>query len=219
MDAGSLSSNDWNVEQKRCKSTNDTCVYKQVYNINPLMGGFSEIGDSLESSSFDVYQFTGEYKIGAQGNTLTLTTTESCSQASISFARALVVFQPIVTPQKASTICKQEVEFIEENYTMVISPFEQYNIKVGTMIMAVDDQLIFTTFKLPSRTDQSKISKALYDFIRNGGNKEYNLLPLALPPGSAQLQMPNQQPTRGGEIPRRITRNATIKPNKLQFVY
>jgi hypothetical protein len=156
----------WNKDEKKCKSKHIECVYKQVYNLNPLMGGFSLLNDTFESSTFNVYQFTGQYKISAQDNKLVLTTTESCSQASISFVRALVVFQQKVTPQKASTICKQEVEFNENKYTIVISPFEQHDIDVGTIILANNNQLSFSTFKLPSRTDQIKISQSLYSYLK-----------------------------------------------------
>lgn len=157
----------WNVEERKTKTKSATCVYKQVYQINPLMGGFSALADTYQKSDFKVYQFTGDYKIGASNNNVVLTTASACSQMSVSFDRGLVVFQQKVVPQKASVSakCQQEVVFNENKYTIVISPFEQHLIDIGTMILAVNGELLFTTFKLPSRTDQDKISKALYDYL------------------------------------------------------
>lgn len=165
MDSSDDSSDEWNVRKDKVKSEHIACTYKQVYQVNPLMGGFSNLAEKYEDSDFKVYQFTGEYKVGANGNNVVLTTTSACSQMAVSFVRALVVFQQKVTPQKAFTKCQQDVVFNANEYTMVISPFEQHQIDVGTMILASNGKLMFTTFNLPSRTDQDKISKALYDYL------------------------------------------------------
>lgn len=156
----------WNIDWKFKRSHHTTCTYQQVYNVNPLMGGFSVLGDTLANSIFNVYQFTGQYKIGANDDNVVLTTTSSCSQSTVSFHQALVVFQQKVTPEKRSTRCKQEVIFNENKYTIVISPFEQHQIDVGTMITASNGAISYTTFKLPSKTNQAKIAQALFDYLK-----------------------------------------------------
>lgn len=157
---------EWNTKESKTKVKSLTCTYTQVYQVNPLMGGFVKLGDTYQQSNFKVYQFINEYKIGAQGNNVVLTTTSSCSQMSISFNRALVVFQQKVTPQKVSTKeCSQEVVFNDNKFMIIISPFEQHLIDVGTLIFASNGGITYTTIKLPSRTNQDKIAKTLYDYI------------------------------------------------------
>lgn len=164
----SLSSKDtWNKKFKNKDEyeLSKTCVYRQVYNVNPLMGGFSVFGNNYENSTFNSYSFTGNYKLVVEGNYVKIITTESCSNMSVSFYRALVIFQPIVKPDSRYTECSQDVIFNENEYNIEITPFDIQPIRVGTMIVATNGTLHFTTFNLPSKTNQDKISKALYEYI------------------------------------------------------
>lgn len=169
-----------------------TCTYKQIFNINPLMGGFSIYNSTYETSVFNVYQFTGQYKISAQGDQVVLMTATSCSQMSVSFYKALVVFQPKVKPVQRETQCEQKVEYNENEYTIEINPFEQHKITVGTMILATNGILQFTTFNLPSKTNQEKISHALYDYIKT---IETKVTPVGI--GVEQISLPTK-PIPGG---------------------
>lgn len=187
----------WNKSTKHSIDSihSKTCVYRQVYNVNPMMGGFTVFGDSYDNSVFNSYSFTGEYKILAEGNYVKVITTESCSNMSVSFYKALVVFQPIVKPDTRYSECSQDVQFIENEYKIEMNPFEIYQITVGTMIVATNGVLHFTTWKLPSKTNQDKISRELYVYVDEHNEKfivenvdvDDKLVAQETPPGLIEL--------------------------------
>lgn len=153
------------MSDSECWNTQDTCSYRQTFLVNPLIGGFSSFMSEYENSNFVSYQFTGSYKLSAQDNKVVIYTTDKCSQATVTFDFAAVIFQQKVKPEKRKTSCKQIVNFEEQKYVIQIDPFQQQLIDVGLMIFASCNNLIFTQIKLDSLIKEDIISKQLYHLI------------------------------------------------------
>lgn len=150
-----------------CWSTNDTCIYKQTIAVNPMVGGFSPYEELLADSSFKSYEFFGTYKVSANNNQVNIYTTDECSQMSVTFDFACVIFQARVIPQKRKTNCKQVIEFNEQQYSLQISPFVKQDIDIGLVIFASGNSLVFYHIDLKSLTNQDIIAAQLHQFIED----------------------------------------------------
>lgn len=154
------------MDKGNCWNSENTCTYKQTILVNPLIGGFSPYADTEEESNFVSYQFTGEYKLSAQNSKVIIYTTDNCSNMSVSFDYAAVVYQQKVTPQKRKTECRQVVDFDEQRYVAQINPFTRQTIEPGLMIIASGNNLVFKQLDLVSLTNTTIIAKQLWEEIQ-----------------------------------------------------
>lgn len=151
------------MDLDQMSSSNTSCVYKQVFNVTPLLGGFTTFDTDLSKSTFNYIPYADGTTIQANDNTIVVTTK---SGKSMVFQRALVVFRDVFRPNVGITGCVTRVEVNEVAPTVVLNSGEdRVVLSTGTLILTNGDRLVSVNFRMPSRSNIRKISQKLHTFI------------------------------------------------------
>lgn len=139
---------------------NNTCVYRQVFTVTPLIGGFVNFDDK---SSFKTiaYQVGYQFIYADKNNIMILLP----NHQAITYYRAIVIFQDAFIPSKGVNGCVKEVEYINNPPTINISQDDEVVLTTGTIIIADHNKLIAKHLNLSSNSNIHKIKEFLNGYI------------------------------------------------------
>lgn len=143
-----------------------TCVYRQIFKVTNILGGFSSFTKEFALSTFDTVECTDGFAFTPSGPNIIVTTANGQS----TFHQAVLIFREKFTSSAGVEGCSREIQYVEETPIAIINDsngkrVEKIALSIGTLLIVDHNKIITKTVKLVSYSEQLLISRFLHTYI------------------------------------------------------
>lgn len=142
-------------------SSRQSCLYKQVVNIVPLLGGLTTFDPDFNKCVFDYIPYSPDLIITTEGYQIRVTS----GAKSLLFYRLMVVFRDDIKPASKIRGCAILTEYVETPPVVLIDQ-TRTTLSVGSTFLTEHGRTVLGVVEPMSYDNKNQIAKDLYWYIQ-----------------------------------------------------